>query len=182
MLKDLIPLIENDSMMMLVAGVAVSILLVIVLVIVVSYMRVKVYKDRFRTLMFETNEKSEYIKKIEKELQTYKVKDTKNKQELSHFDETKKRLTTANESYLELQNKFNENEKELGQIKAKLKSKEEMYEVLLKQHEDFKEHYDVALEENTKYRTTNARLLMKLENEERFMQTMKQSKESQEKG
>ena len=181
-MKDLIPLIENDSTMMLIAGVALSILLVIVLVIVVSYMRVKVYKDRFRTLLFENNEKSEYIKKIEKELQTYKVKDTKNKQELSHFDETKKTLNTANESYLELQNKFNENEKELGQIKAKLKSKEEMYEVLEKQHEDFKEHYDVALEENTKYRTTNARLLMKLENEERFMKTMKQSKDSKGKG
>ena len=181
-MKDLIALIENDSTMMLIAGVALAVLLVIVLVIVVSYMRVKVYKDRFRTLLFENKEKSEHITKIEKELQTYKIKDAKNQQELSQFDETKKTLNSANDAYSSLQNKFNENEKELSQVKAQLEAKEGMYEELVKEHENFKERYDVALEENTKYRTTNARLLMKLENEERFMQTMKQTKDAQGKG
>jgi len=181
-MKDLIALIENDSTMMLIAGVALSVLLVIVLVVVVSYMRVKVYKDRFRTLLFENKEKSEHITKIEKELQTYKIKDAKNQQELSKFDETKKTLNSANDAYSSLQNKFNENEKELSQVKDQLEAKAGMYEELVKEHENFKERYDVALEENTKYRTTNARLLMKLENEERFMQTMKQTKDAQGKG
>ena len=178
-MKDLIALIENDSTMMLIAGVALSVLLVIVLVVVVSSMRVKVYKDRFRNLLFENKEKSEHITKIEKELQEFKIKDAKNQQELSQFDETKKTLNSANDAYLLLQNKFNENEKELSQVKAQLEAKEGMHTSLIKEHDNLKERLEVALEENTKYRTTNARLLMKLENEERFMQTMKEKKDAQ---
>jgi len=180
-MQELLEKIENDSMLMFIGGIALAVLLVIVLVIVISSMRVKIYKDRFKNLLFENKEKAEHIAKIEKELQEFKIKDAKNKQELAQFDETKNTLKTANESYLTLQNGYNTNEKELSQIKAKLEATEGMYQSLIKEHENLKERFDVALEENTKYRTTNARLLMKLENEERFAKTMQEQKEAQKK-
>ncbi len=178
-MKEILSAIQNDSTLMLIGGIAIAVMLVIVLVVVVSAMRVKVYKDRFKNLLFDLKEKTAHITKIEKELQEYKIKDAKSQQELAQFEETKSTLKTANESYLDLQNKFNENEKELSQVKAKLEAKEGIYEALLKEHENLKERFDATLEENTKYRTTNARLLMKLENEERFAQSMKEKKETQ---
>lgn len=178
-MQETLAAIQNDSTLMLIGGIAIAVLLVIVLVVVVSAMRVKVYRDRFKNLLFENKERAEHITKIEKELQTYKIKDAKNQQELVQFDETKSTLKTANESYLDLQSRFNENEKELSQLKAKLEAKEGMHEALVKEHESLKERFDATLEENTKHRTTNARLLMKLENEERFAQTMREKKETQ---
>jgi len=173
-MQETITAIQNDSTLMLIGGVALAVLLAIVLVVVVSSMRVKIYKDRFKNLLFENKEKAEYIVNTEKELQTYKIKDAKNQQELSQFDETKKSLATATEVHMSLQNTFNENEKELSQIKAKLEVTTGMYEALTNEHEAFKVRFDVVNEENIKYRTTNARLLTKLENEERFSQTMKE--------
>lgn len=165
--------IQNDSTLMLIGGVAIAVLLAIVLVIVVASMRVKIYKDRFWNMQIDNKEKAEHISKIEKELQVYKIKDAKNEQELAQFSETKTTLKTANETYLRLQGNFNESEKELSQIKAKLEGKEGMYETLTLEHKNLQERFDTTLEDNTKFRTNNARLLMKLESEERYAQNMK---------
>ena len=177
-MQETLATIQNDSTLMLVGGVAIAVLLAIVLVVVVSAMRVKIYKDRFWNMQIDNKEKAEHITKIEKELEEYKLKDAKNEQELAHFSETKTTLKTANETYLLLQGNFNENEKELSQIKAKLEAKEEMYETLTEEHKTLQERFDTTQEENMKYRTNNARLLMKLENEERYVQNMKRQQAS----
>jgi Rrf2 family protein len=72
-----------------------------------------------------------------------------------------------------LQKSFNETDKELSQIKVKLESSIEAYEKVVEEYAGSKKRFDEIQEENNKFRTTNARLLMKLENEERFMQTLK---------
>lgn len=176
-MQETLTAIQNDSTLMLIGGIAIAVLLAVVLVIVVSAMRVKSYKDRFKNLLFETKEKSERITTLEKELQEYKIQNAKNQQELAQFEETKSTLKTANESYLELQSKFNESEKELSQTKAKLEAKEGMFDALTKEHQDLKERFETVLEENTKHRTNNARLLMKLDSEERAAQNMKLKQE-----
>jgi len=68
--------IQSDPVLMLIASIALVVLLAIVLVVVVSAMRVKVYRDRFKNLLVDNKEQKEHISKIEKELQTYKIKDT----------------------------------------------------------------------------------------------------------
>ncbi len=172
-MQETLATIQNDSTMMFIGGIAIAVLLAIVLVIVVSSMRVKSYKDRYNNLVFDNKEKAEHISKIEKELQEYKIKDAKNQQELAQFDETKSTLKTANETYLLLQKSFNENEKELSQTKAKLEAKEGMYTSLVAEHKSLQERFDTTFEENTKHRMNNARLLMKLESEERYGQNRK---------
>ena len=170
--------IQSDPVLMFIASIALVVLLAIVLVVVVSAMRVKVYRDRFKNLLVDHKEQEEHISKIEKELQTYKIKDTQNKQKLAQFDDTKNTLQTANASYLSLQNTHDTNEKELGQNKAQLEQTEGTLQALTKEHHDLKERFNVIFEENTKYKTSNARLLTKLETEERYAQTMKQQQES----
>lgn len=170
--------IQGDPVLMFIASISFVVLLFIMLVVVVSAMRVKVYKNRFKNLLLTNKEQEEHISKIEKELQTYKIKDTQNKQALAQFDDTKSTLKTANESYLSLQSTHDANEKELAQNKAQLKKVEEKFQSLEKEHKDLIERFDVIFEENTKYRTSNARLLTKLETEERYAQAMKQQQES----
>jgi len=166
-MNELIEKIQNDPTLMLMTVMAVVVLLVIVLITVISAMRVKTYKNRWWNTQVDNNEKAEYIFSLESELQSYKIKNASNEQELSQFTETKEILKSTNESFLELQGRFNELEKELSQTKAKLESAEAIYEALLVEHKELKDRHEEILEGNSKYRTNNARLLMKLESEER---------------
>ncbi|HFQ61156.1 MAG TPA: DNA recombination protein RmuC [Epsilonproteobacteria bacterium] len=174
MTEELILKIQEDSTFMLMAIIAVVVLLVIVLVIVVSAMRVKTYKDRFWDIQVDNKEKAEYITAIERELQAYKIKHASDEQELSHFAETKERLASTTENFTLLQKNYNELEKLLSQTAAKLESAESMYEKLLEEHKALKIQSDTVAESNSKYRTNNARLLMKLESEERHTSSQKE--------
>jgi len=173
-MQELLLKIQNDSTLMLMAGMALVVLLVIVLIVVVSAMKVKIYKDRFWNTQIDNKEKTEYISALEHELQAYKIKNASNEQELQQFAETKETLKSTNETLLTLQGKYNELEKELSQIKAKLESAEEIHAALLEEHNTLKERQDTILEDNSRYRTNNARLLMKLESEERHTMSQKE--------
>ncbi|MFC2057561.1 DNA recombination protein RmuC [Campylobacterota bacterium] len=173
-MQELLLKIQNDSTLMLMAGLALVVLLVIVLVVIVSAMKIKIYKDRFWNTQIDNNEKTEYISALEHELQAYKIKNASNEQELQQFEETKEMLNSTNETLLTLQDKHNELEKELSQTKAKLESAEEIHAALLEEHKTLKERQDSILEDNSRYRTNNARLLMKLESEERHAMSQKE--------
>ncbi len=159
--------IENDSTLMLTAGVALAVLLIILLVIVVSAMKVKTYKDRYWNTKVDNEEKTAYISALEQELQAYKVKNSNNEQELEAFAATKETLAATNETLSTLQEQHSALEKELGQVKADLTKAQQAHTVLLEEHERLKEQQVVVLEDNNRYRTNNARLLMKLESLER---------------
>jgi DNA recombination protein RmuC len=173
-MNELIEKIQNDSTMMFIAVIAVVIFLVIVLTIIVSAMRVKMYKDRWWNVTVDNKEKTTYISALEKELQSYKIKHASNMQELSQFVDTKERLKKSQDEFYLLQKNFNELEKELSQLKAKLESAEGMYNRLLVAHKELQERNEHLLEENSRYRTNNARLLMKLESEERYASSQKE--------
>jgi len=173
-MNELIEKIQGDSTLMLMAIIAVVVLLVIVLTVVVSAMRVKTYKDRFWNVQIDNKAKAEHITRIERELQEYKIKDAKNQQELAQFSETKETLNSTQVNFDLLQKNANELEKELSQTKAKLESAEGIYENLMQEHISLKDRFDTTLEENAKYRINNARLLMKLESEERQAQMMRE--------
>jgi len=180
-MNELITKIQGDSTLMLMAIIALVVLLVIVLTIVVSAMRVKTYKDRWWNVTVDNKEKAAYISTVEQELQASKIKNASNAQELSQFADTKERLKTAQEEFYTLQKNFNELEKELSQTKAKLESTEGMYETLTHAHKELQERNESLLEDNSRYRVNNARLLMKLESEERVAQNMKDKKEAEDK-
>jgi len=173
-MQDLLLKIQSDSTLMLTAGMALVVLLVIVLVIVVSAMKVKTYKDKFWDTQVDNKEKAETISALEHELQAYKIKNASNEQELLQFAETKETLKSTSETLLILQGKYNELEKELSQTKAKLESSQEIYATLLEEHNSLKERQDTILEDNSRYHTNNARLLMKLESEERHTSSQKE--------
>ena len=164
-MQELLLKIQGDTTLMLMAIMAFVVLLVIVLVIVVSAMRVKTYKDRFWNTQVDNKEKAEHIAALEKELQEYKIKHASDQQVLQQFDETKDALMSTNGSFLLLQSKHNELEKELSQVKAKLEGSEDMHNRLHSEHKDLKDQHSSVQESNSKFRINNARLLTKLESE-----------------
>ena len=166
-IEELVLKIQTDPTWMLMSIIAVVVLLVIVLVIIVSAMRVKTHKRRLWNVQVDNREKAEYITELEKELQAYKIRNASNKQELLQFSETKVVLKTTNDNFLNIQKNFNELEKEHSQIKAKLESAQGIHSALLEEHETLKERNDGVIEDSSRYRTNNARLLMKLESQER---------------
>lgn len=159
--------IENDYTLMLVSGVALAVLLIILLVIVVSAMKVKTYKDRYWNTKVDNEEKTDHISALEHELQDCKVKNANSEQALEQFGQTKETLKSTSETLSGLQEKYHALENELAQVKTDLENAREIHTALLEEHHTLKERYDLAVEDNSRYRTNNARLLMKLESEER---------------
>jgi DNA recombination protein RmuC len=172
-MNELIAKIQGDPTLTLMAIIAVVVLLVIVLTIIVSAMRVKTHKDRFWNVQIDNKEKAEYIAVIEEDLQSYKIKNASDEQALQQFSETKEALKSTNETYIILQKNYNELEKELSQTTTKLESAESIYENLLDEHKELKVRLDEIQESNSRFRTSNARLLMKLESEERHANSQK---------
>jgi len=167
-MNDLICKIGNDSTYMIIAGIALVVLLFIVLMVVITSMRVKTYKDRFINTQIDNQEKEAQISDLQSELQSVKIKNAQNAQELQLFGETKEKLSSTEENFTSIQKSSNELEKLQGQTKSKLDYTQEMHENLLEEYKSLQERYTSLQEDNSKLHINNARLLMKLETEARF--------------
>lgn len=176
-MQELLVTIENDSTLMLTAGVALAVLLIILLVIVVSAMKVKTYKDRYWNTKVDNEEKTEYIADLEHELEASKRQNSKNVQELKAFAETKETLKSTTETLQILEEKQSALEKELAQTKSELEGAQQQHAALQEEHNTLKEKHEVLLEDNSRCRTNNARLLMKLDSLER--QSVSRASEAQ---
>jgi len=167
-MQDMLLEIQNNSALMLIAGIALVVLLVIVLVIVVSSMRVKTYKDRFVHVRDDNSEKAKHILNLETELQECKIKNASNEQELQQFSETKGLLGNTRESLSKTRKEFSDLEKDQSCLTTKFDNLQAMYDNLLNEHKSLQEQNVQLQEESSKLRINNARLLMKLETEARF--------------
>lgn len=158
---------QNDFNWTFMGGLALAILLFIVLVVVVSAMRVKTYKDRFLDVASDNTDKTETIAALESERKALKSKNAHNEQTLKEFAHTKEVLQATQASLLALQENYATLEKELAQTLARFETLQTMHHTLTQEHIAFKEQYDALQEDNNRLRTNNARLLMKLQSEER---------------
>ncbi len=161
--------ISDDSTFMLASAVAVVLALFVVLMVVISSMRIKTYKDRFINLEIDNQEKESLISNLQKEMQEIKIKNAQQEQELSLFAETKKKLATLEEKFESLQNTYHTLEKLQGETRAELDYNIEALAKLKEDHTALLEKYEAVQEDNNKLHVNNARLLMKLESEARFL-------------
>ena len=162
-------------MWMYIAAIVFAIFLLIVLVVVISSMRVKSYENSFAALQEENVEKSKQISTLQKELQEFRVKNEKNEQELQQFGKTKSDLEELRLTHRESKVKHGELEKMHHQVQSQLSNKENMYKQLSEDHEVHMERFESMHDDINKLRVNNARLLMKLEQEERITSSAKPS-------
>ena len=164
-MNDLIEKIGSDSTYMFLAAMALVLTLFIVLLVVITSMRIKTYKDRFVNIQIDNKEKEDQISNLQSELQSVKIQNAKNTQELELFAQTKEKLAATEETLKLLQQSSNELEKLQGQTKSKLEYTEEKLESLTEAHKLLQERFESIQEENSKLHINNARLLIKLETE-----------------
>ncbi len=176
---ELISKVQSDPVLMISAAIGVVILLFMVLVVVVASMRVKTYKDRYVDVKIDNEAKEKRIAVLEEEMKVLHIKNAQNEQELQQFDDTKKRLAQTTEILEKTQKEFASLQTLQGQTKTQLDQLTERYEALKNAHRALNERMESLNEENSKLRVNNARLLMKLETEERFVSQMQQRKKQQ---
>ncbi len=164
-MEDILLKIQNDSTLMLIASMALVILLVIVLIVVIFSTKIKSQSDMLWDLRTHNKEKNNKIEILEQELQNSKIKNTSNEQELQQFAQTKDDLVSKIEELKSTQSEYNTLEKKYAQTTTKLKDTEDIYKKLEEEHAALIERNDLLLEENSKYRLNNTRLLTKLETE-----------------
>ncbi len=159
--------LSSDPTWMFIGAMALVVLLFIVLVVVVSSMRVKSYKERFVNVQIDNEAKAKEITELQRELQALKIQNAKQSQELQQFAQTREDLLSTQTELETLRKRYHELEKLQSQTDAKLEHTETLYAKLQEEHRTFQERFDTISEENSKLRINNARLLMKLETEER---------------
>ena len=166
-MQELILKIQNDSTLMLIAGIALVVLLVIVLIVVIFSTKVKSQSDKLWDYKEQDKEKNAKIELLERELQAVKIKNASNEQELQQFTQTKEDLASKTEEVQSTQLKYNTLEKEHSHVSTMLGSTEGNYEKLHEEHKVLQERHEHLVEDNSKHRINNARLLTKLETETR---------------
>ena len=96
-MDDLLCKINNDSTFMVIAAISVVILIFVLLTVVISSMRIKGYKDRFLNGQIDIQEKDALIENLKSELESIKIRNAKNEQELQLFSQTKEKLKEREE-------------------------------------------------------------------------------------
>jgi DNA recombination protein RmuC len=169
-MSELLTQMQNDTTMMTIVSIAIAVLLIIVLVVVIFTSRAKTLADKLYDLKQMDDEKAIRVSELEQELQAHQIKNAAQEQELQQLSDTKAALIEVQEAKSALEKRHNELEKQVSQIQAKLESSENNYHSLLEEHKELQVKKEKLREENSKFHTSNARLLTKLESETRHTQ------------
>lgn len=175
-MNELIQKIGTDSTFMVISAISVVILIFVLLMVVVSSMRIKNYKHKYTNTKIDNQEKDTHISELQGQLENIKIINAKNEQELQLFDETKVILTNTQKELEELKKYTNELEVRQSQTSTKLENTSLSLDKLTQEHETVNLKLESIQEDNNKLHVNNARLLMKLESEERFASLMDKRK------
>jgi len=166
-MQELFLKIQNDSALMIIVGIVLVVLLVIVLIVVIFSTKVKSQSDKLWDFKELDKEKNIKIGMLERELQAVKIKNAGNEQELQQFMQTKEELASKIVEVQRIELNYNTLQKEHSHTTTKLESTEDNYKKLQENHKILQERHEHLVEDNSKHRINNARLLTKLETETR---------------
>ncbi|CAA6804067.1 MAG: Unknown protein [uncultured Sulfurovum sp.] len=162
-LQEIITMVQNDATLMFIGAIALAVLIFIVMLVVISAMRVKVYKDRFVQMQAIAKHRAETISLLEVEMHAIKTKNETHEKDLTLFSQTKKHLSDITIAHQELKVAFETQEKVLGTTKTNLEKEKGLHQQALDDFKVLNERTEKLTEENTRFRTNNARLVLKLE-------------------
>jgi len=173
-MNEIIEKLNSEPLLMLSGAIGVVLVLFVVLTVVLANMRIRTYKNRFHNTQLDNEAKEKKITALQEEIQALQGLNERNKHELEQFDAVKLRLQETELSLKETQDKLAKLEKLQGQTQTKLENSEQMYTTLKEEYGSAKERLELLSEENNKLRVSNARLLIKLDTEERFASQLQQ--------
>jgi len=157
----------DESQRIFFISVVTAFILGIALVVVVFISRIKFLKNR----IFDAKEidiaKNKKISDLKAELKEVRIKDEALEEELKQFNDTKVALQSKKELIFKMQERMNlleEKDKEqLDTIEACSKE----YQTLVYKYKSLQKRNVFLVEENTRFRTENTKILMKVREQER---------------
>ena len=159
--------LTDESQRLFFAAILAVIILAIALVIVIFVSRIKFLKDRLFVAKEIDLSKNEKIAELEKMLKEIKIKDDALTQELQDFNETKVSLKSKKELIFKMQEKMNLlEEKErlhLETVERHIKD----FQTLTFKYKGLKKRNEFLVEENSRFRTDNTKMLLKVREQER---------------
>lgn len=171
-MNDFVQKISTDSTFMVIAAISIVILIFVLLMVVVSSMRIRNYKYKYSNSKIDNQEKDTLIVKLQDELQSLKIKNAQNEQELQQFAQTKDNLNKTETALEMLKKSTNELELLQNETATKLENTLITLKKLTQDYESINAKLETIQEDNNKLHVNNARLLMKLESEIRFTSEM----------
>ena len=159
--------LTDESQRLFFIGILVVIILAIALVIVIFVSRVKFLKDRLFVAKEIDLSKNEKIEELQKTLKEIKIKDDALTQDLRDFNDTKVSLKSKKELILKMQERMNLlEEKErlhLETVEGHIKD----FQTLTFKYKGLKKRNEFLVEENSRLRTDNTKMLLKVREQER---------------
>jgi len=159
--------LTDESQRLFIIGILAVIILAIALVIVIFVSRIRFLKDRLFAAKEIDLSKNEKIAELQKILKEIKITDDALMLELRDFNETKVSLKSKKELILKMQEKMNlleEKEKlHLETVEGHIKD----YQTLTFKYKGLKKRNEFLVEENSRFRTDNTKMLLKVREQER---------------
>jgi len=166
-MESLLNSLTDESQRLFLIGILAVIILAIALVIVIFVSRIRFLKDRLFVAKEIDLSKNKKITELQKTLKEIKIKDESLTQELQRFNDTKVSLKSKKELILKMQEKMNlleEKEKlHLETVEGHIKD----YQTLTFKYKGLKKRNEFLVEENSRFRTDNTKMLLKVREQER---------------
>ncbi len=166
-MEELLNTLTDESQRLFFASILAVIVLAIALVIVIFVSRIKFLKDRLFAAKEIDLSKNEKIAELQKKLKEIKIKDDALTLELRDFNDTKVSLKSKKELILKMQEKMDLLEKKerlhLETVERHIKD----FQTLTFKYKGLKKRNEFLVEENSRFRTDNTKMLLKVREQER---------------
>ena len=163
----LLSMLGDESQRLFLISVTTAFVLAIALVVVIFISRIALLKNRLFDAKEIDESKNRKISALQKELEEVRAKDEALEQELKQFNDTKISLQSKKELIFKMQERMNlleEKEKEnLDTIDACSKE----YQTLAFKYKSLQKRNVFLVEENSRFRKENTKILMKVREQER---------------
>lgn len=160
-------ILNDESQRLFVVVVVTAFILGIALLVVIFISQIRFLKNR----LFEAKEidlnKNRKISELQEEMAALRIKDEALEQELRQFEDTKKALQSKKELIFKMQERMNLlEEKEKEQLDT-IEACSSEYQTLAFKYKGLQKRNVFLVEENSRFRADNAKILMKVREQER---------------
>lgn len=166
-MESLLNSLTDESQRLFFFGIAIVVILAIALLIVVFVSRINALKELLLDARKIDLAKNGKIENLQNELKEIQIKNAGIEQELQQFNDAKTSLKSKKELLFKMQVKISEVEKNESQLITNLEHAIKDFELLTDEYKSVQKRNEFLIEENSKYRAENAKLQMKLQEQER---------------
>jgi DNA recombination protein RmuC len=159
--------LTDESQRLFILGIAAVVVLAVSLLIVIFISQNKALRDRLADAGGVDQIKNNKIEQLQNEMVDIQIKNASIEQELTQFNNAKLSLQSKKELLFKMQEKMSELEKSESQLIANLEHAIKDFDQLGEAHKNLQRRNEFLVEENSKYRAENAKLQIKLQEQER---------------